>query len=121
MRFRAFDHVQLAMPPGGEDDARFFYVEVLGFSEIPKPANLAVRGGAWFRSDDAVAIHLGVDEEFHPATKAHPALICVDYDALLERLKRFNVQVVADETLADGRAHCYVSDPFGNRLEIIQG
>ncbi len=77
------DHVQLAIPASQEDVARAFYIGVLGFQEVPKPALLAGRGGAWFRSGE-VNIHLGVDPAFIPAQKAHPALRCVGYDALLK-------------------------------------
>lgn len=118
--FRAIDHVQLAMPAGEEDEARSFYAGVLGFEEVAKPAELASRGGAWFRSGD-VAIHLGVDPEFRPARKAHPALRCDDYADLLERLERCGVGVVRDAVPFEGKAHCYIADPFGNRLELIDG
>jgi catechol 2,3-dioxygenase-like lactoylglutathione lyase family enzyme len=74
---RQLDHVQLAIPRGSEDVARAFYVDVLGFEEVPKPAELAVRGGAWFRSG-AITLHLGIDNAFTPATKAHPAFRCDD-------------------------------------------
>lgn len=120
MTFRAIDHVQLAMPPGREDEARSFYVEVLGFRETPKPPDLAERGGVWLESGD-VAVHLGVDPNFHPATRSHPAFLCVEYESLLQRLRRLNIAIVSDEAAIGRRAHFYVSDPFGNRLEIIQG
>jgi catechol 2,3-dioxygenase-like lactoylglutathione lyase family enzyme len=120
MTFRAIHHVQLAMPPGGEKEARVFYGDILGLDEVPKPTNLAKRGGAWFRSG-AVLVHLGVETNFHPAMKAHPAFLCETYDALLQRLRHYNVEIILDEQLIDERAHCYVSDPFGNRLEIIKG
>jgi Glyoxalase/Bleomycin resistance protein/Dioxygenase superfamily len=120
MTFRAIDHAQLAMPLGREGEARFFYGEILGLEEVPKPPNLAKRGGVWFRSRD-VSVHLGIDTNFHPATKAHPAFVCEKYDALLRRLRQHNVEIISDEQLIDERAHCYVSDPFGNRLEIIEG
>ncbi|HEX3671624.1 MAG TPA: VOC family protein [Candidatus Cybelea sp.] len=120
MPFSVIDHVQLAMPAGKEDEARSFYAGMLGFVEIAKPAELASRGGAWFRSGD-VAIHLGVDPEFRPARKAHPALRCDAYADLLERLERSGVHVVRDDFPFERRAHCYVADPFGNRLELIDG
>ena len=116
--FSRLDHVQLAIPKGGESRARDFYVNVLGFEEIPKPDELAKRGGAWFRSG-AVALHVGVDETFTPATKGHPALRCVDYSALLTHLSRCGIVVTPDPLLFDGRPHCYIADPFGNRLELI--
>lgn len=112
------DHVQLAMPSGAEDRARAFYVGALGLEEVPKPADLAARGGVWFRSG-SVRLHLGVDSDFRPAKKAHPAFRCGDYDGLLARLRGRDVEIVHDEGTFDGKAHCYVSDPFGNRIELI--
>ena len=114
------DHVQLAIPAGGEDAARSFYGDVLGLVEVPKPPELAKRGGAWFRSG-TVNIHLGVDPAFVPAKKAHPALRCTDYEALLARLAQYGVHVVPDPLPFGGRRHCYVEDPFGNRIELIDG
>jgi catechol 2,3-dioxygenase-like lactoylglutathione lyase family enzyme len=116
----ALDHVQLAIPPGGEAAARAFYADILGLEEVPKPAELASRGGAWFRSG-SVQIHLGVETPFAAARKAHPALRCEQYDALLERLAACGVDVTADPLLFNGRRHCYIADPFGNRIEIIAG
>lgn len=116
--FRKLNHVQLAMPHGGEAAARQFYVGVLGFEEIPKPPELAARGGAWFRSGEAV-LHVGVDEPFSPARKAHPALECRDYDGLLRRFADLAVECRPDPIAFEGRPHCYLDDPFGNRIEII--
>jgi catechol 2,3-dioxygenase-like lactoylglutathione lyase family enzyme len=87
--------------------------------EVPKPAELLTRGGVWFRSG-TVVVHLGVDRDFRPAGKAHPAFRCSDYDALLKRLKESGVPVEADQHLVNGREHCYVADPFGNRIELIR-
>ncbi len=115
---RALEHVQLAMPPGREDDARAFYGALLGMLEEPKPANLAARGGVWFRGGDA-RVHLGVDEDFQPAKKAHPAMLVDDLGALIERLRAEGHEPVADEPL-EGFDRCYVSDPFGNRVELLQ-
>lgn len=112
------EHVQLAMPAGREDEARAFYVGVLGMHEEPKPANLAARGGAWFRSGDA-RVHLGVEADFRPARKAHPALLVGDLASLVERLRAAGHEPVTDEPLA-GFDRCYVTDPFGNRLEFLQ-
>ncbi|HEX3465285.1 MAG TPA: VOC family protein [Candidatus Elarobacter sp.] len=114
----AFDHVQLAMPAGQESLARRFYAEVLGFEEIPKPEELAARGGAWFRSGP-VNIHVGVDRGFMPAKKAHPALRAANYERLLERLRECGVTVTPDPLPFAGAAHCYIEDPFGNRVELI--
>jgi len=113
------DHVQLAMPAGQEKVAREFYIDVLGFEEIPKPAELAKRGGAWFRSG-STSIHLGADPEFVAAKKAHPALRCMEYDALLDRLAAHAVSVKSDAIPFEGKRHCYIADPFGNRIELIE-
>ena len=73
MRIVRLDHVQLAMPAGGEGLARAFYGGALGIPEVPKPPELAKRGGCWFERGE-LKIHLGVEREFHPARKAHPGL-----------------------------------------------
>lgn len=118
--FTRFDHVQIAMPAGGEERARAFYAGMLGMRETPKPPELAARGGAWFESGN-VRLHLGVDDDFHAAAKAHPALRCRDYRALLERLSQNGIAVQpAPDPLPDGSAHCYMADPFGNRIELIE-
>jgi catechol 2,3-dioxygenase-like lactoylglutathione lyase family enzyme len=116
--FSHLDHVQLAIPRGGEERARAFYVDVLGFGEVPKPPELAARGGAWFRSG-SVSLHLGVDDPFTPAKKAHPALRCHDYEALIRRIAERDIEVTPDALPFEGRPHCYVADPFGNRIELI--
>jgi catechol 2,3-dioxygenase-like lactoylglutathione lyase family enzyme len=116
--FTKIDNVALAMPAGGEARAREFYVGSLGFEEVPKPAEPASRGGAWFRSGD-ISLHLGVDPDFHAATKAHPALRCADYESLLERLSHTGREAFGDGISLDGERHCYVSDPFGNRIELV--
>ncbi len=116
--FARLDHVQLAMPSGGEDRAREFYVGVLGLQEVKKPPELAKRGGCWFSSGD-VHVHLGVDTGFRPAKKAHPAFRCVDYDVFIKRLSDLGVRVVPDEIPLDGKAHCYFADPSGNRIELV--
>jgi catechol 2,3-dioxygenase-like lactoylglutathione lyase family enzyme len=117
--FLRLDHVQVAIPQGGEELARAFYVDAFGLEEIAKPEELAARGGLWLRSGD-VCVHLGVDRDFHPATKAHPAFQCADYDTLLERLRGRGIEVLDDDNAPDGSRHCYVNDPFGNRLELIE-
>ncbi len=110
------DHVQIAMPRGGEEQARRFYGETLGIPERPKPAALAAHGGVWFESG-AVKIHLGVDQEFRPARKAHPALVVRNLPALLNRLRASGVDV-GEHALGD-RDRVNITDPFGNRLELI--
>ena len=118
MRVHGIDHVQLAMPKGGEDDARRFYGEVLGLAEQPKPANLAKRGGCWFGSE-GIVVHLGVEDGFRPARKAHPALLVEDLPALVQRLGEAGVEVIEDEPLP-GYDRVYVADPFGNRIELLE-
>lgn len=117
-RVLGVEHVQLAMPAGGEDAARDFYGRLLGMVEEPKPANLLARGGAWFHSCDA-RVHLGVEAEFRPARKAHPALLVDDLAMLIERLRAAGMEPISDEPL-DGFERCYISDPFGNRIELLE-
>ena len=118
VRICALDHVQLAMPAGGEDKARAFYCGVLGLVEVAKPQHLAARGGCWFESE-SVKIHLGVDRGFRPATKAHPALRVSGLAELLERCREGGYRVVDDEPLEDCR-RAYLADPFGNRIEVLE-
>jgi len=118
MTILALHHVQLAMPKDQEDAARRFFVDLLGMAEIPKPANLAKRGGCWFQAGN-VHLHLGVEEPFTPARKAHPALLVDDLEALVTRLTSAGADMRPDEPLK-GFARTYVSDPFGNRIELMQ-
>ena len=118
MPILGIEHVQLAMPEGREEEARAFYVGVLGMHEEPKPANLAARGGAWFRSGEA-RLHLGVENGFRPARKAHPALLVDDLASVITQLRKAGVQPSVDEPL-EGFDRCYVADPFGNRIELLQ-
>jgi catechol 2,3-dioxygenase-like lactoylglutathione lyase family enzyme len=106
------DHVQIAAPPGSEDAAREFYGDALGLAEIPKPAPLLASGGVWFACGPQ-ELHIGIEEPFAPARKAHPGLVSDDLDALAGRLG----DVQWDDRLA-GVRRFYVNDPFGNRLEI---
>jgi catechol 2,3-dioxygenase-like lactoylglutathione lyase family enzyme len=112
------DHVQLAMPPEGEEAARRFYGALLGLAEIEKPAPLQARGGCWFQSD-SLQIHLGVAAHFTPARKAHPAFLVRDLAAFAQRLAAAGVALTLDDTVP-GRKRGYIFDPFGNRLELIQ-
>jgi len=112
-----FDHVQLAMPAGGEDAARAFYVGALGLTEVPKPEPLARRGGCWFRG--GVDLHLGVEPDFRPARKAHPALQVADLETTIAQLAAAGI-VVARDTDLPHRRRGYLADPFGNRLELIE-
>ena len=115
--FTSIDHVQLAMPRGGEDTARGFYRDLLGMVEIPKPAELAKRGGCWFESGE-VQVHLGVENDFRPANKAHPALRCRDYATLISWLSHGGVEVVEVDDIP-GVRRCHIHDPFGNRIELV--
>ena len=112
------DHVQLAMPPGQEALARTFYVDLLDLTEVTKPDNLAPRGGIWFEGG-ALRLHLGIETDFRPAKKAHPALLVQNLDALTQHLQRAGVVVVTDEPLP-GYNRVYVHDPFGNRIELLE-
>lgn len=111
------DHVQIAIPVGGEDDARRFYGGLLGLTEIPKPAALGDRGGCWF-AGDRVAIHLGAETDFRPARKAHVALLVEDVDGLRSALDAAGVPT-RDDDASIGVRRFYADDPFGNRLELI--
>jgi catechol 2,3-dioxygenase-like lactoylglutathione lyase family enzyme len=117
VRVRRIDHVQLAMPVGSEPTAIEFYEGVLGIPHVPKPAHLAVRGGCWFE-DGELRLHLGAEEEFRPARKAHPALVVEGLDDLVDRLRSHGVEVRVAET-PNGAPQVYVDDPFGNRIELI--
>ncbi len=113
------EHVQLAMPAGEEAAARAFYTGLLGLTERAKPPHLAARGGCWFEGPGA-KVHLGVEPDFRPAKKAHPALLVDDLDALQAALVAAGLAIIPDDPV-DGRARCYVADPFGNRIELMQG
>ena len=114
----SIDHVQLAMPKGSEDRARSFYRDLLGMKEVPKPHELARRGGCWFTSGEA-QVHLGVEGDFRPAKKAHPALVVEGLNEILARCEAAGLPTKADAQI-DGRRRVHVFDPFGNRLELIE-
>jgi len=118
MRIKEIDHVQLTMPSGKEPEARAFYEGVLDIPEVPKPANLAKRGGCWF-AREALKIHLGVENDFRPARKAHPALLVEDLSALKTLIEAAGYTLKADEPL-EGHDRVYVEDPFGNRIELME-
>ena len=115
----ALDHVQVAMPAGGEREARHFYSDLLGLDELEKPAALAARGGAWFALPDGRQLHLGVEDPFRPSRKAHPAFVASSLDELAERIEAGGLPVRWDEELAP-RRRFYGEDPFGNRLEFLE-
>jgi catechol 2,3-dioxygenase-like lactoylglutathione lyase family enzyme len=118
MEILRIDHIQLAMPAGREDEARRFYRDLLGIPEKEKPPVLTARGGAWFERGD-LKVHLGVDQQFVPACKAHPAFLVTGLSTLIAKLKAAGVAVRDDEPL-DGNLRVYVDDPFGNRLELLE-
>jgi len=111
-------HVQLAIPAGSEDECRAFYVGILGMTELAKPPVLAARGGLWVRADD-LEIHLGVEEDFRPARKAHPGIRVTDVDGLAKRLGEAGVEAVWDDNFP-GHRRLYAFDNLGNRLEFLQ-
>jgi catechol 2,3-dioxygenase-like lactoylglutathione lyase family enzyme len=118
VRIVRLDHVQLAMPSGREADARRFYAELLDMTEVEKPPVLAARGGCWFETIGTV-VHIGVEEEFVPARKAHPAFCVADLDLCRRELAAAGAPVVEDDSV-EGLRRIYTADPFGNRIELIQ-
>jgi catechol 2,3-dioxygenase-like lactoylglutathione lyase family enzyme len=114
----ALHHVQLAMPAGEEERARAFYGDVLGMDEIAKPLGLEDRGGCWFRAG-VVEIHLGVEEPFFPARKAHPGILVEELDTVEQRLRDAGVKIQADGELP-GYRRFYAADCFENRLEFLE-
>ena len=118
MKILGLDHVQVAAPHGSEGAARRFYGGVLGLEEVPKPASMAVRGGLWFQCGPH-QLHVGVESEFRPATKAHPALVVDGLDGLAISLVDAGYEVRQGEELP-GRRRLFVDDPFGNRLELVE-
>jgi catechol 2,3-dioxygenase-like lactoylglutathione lyase family enzyme len=119
MPILSIDHVQIAMPVGMEDQARKFYEGVLGFTEIPKPAELAKRGGVWFQSQ-SVQLHLGVEADFRPARKAHPAFLVRDLDALITKVQEAGYETDTSQPPLDGYKRAHIFDPFGNRIELME-
>lgn len=117
MKIVALDHIQIAMPKGQEEEARAFYQGLLGITEVPKPGDLSARGGAWFENGN-IKIHLGVEDDFRPAEKAHPALVVSDLDQLLTTLRNNGYGVTDDHNLP-GIKRAFSHDPFGNRIEFI--
>ncbi len=118
MPVRGIDHVQLAMPAGGDAQARAFYTGVLGLPERAKPPHLAKPGGCWFECG-ALQLHLGVEPAFQPARKAHPGLLVDDLPGLLAALRTAGCDVTFDEPI-DGFERAFTADPFGNRLELLE-
>lgn len=112
-------HVQLAIPPGSEPDCRKFYAGLLGWTELEKPVALRSRGGVWFATGDG-ELHLGVEADFRPARKAHPAFAVNHLDALAEHLLAAGAPVEFDDAIP-GLRRFYTADPVGNRIEFLEG
>ncbi|SFX56901.1 Catechol 2,3-dioxygenase [Thermoactinomyces sp. DSM 45891] len=117
-QLEGLDHIQLAAPADSEETARTFFSDVLGMNEIPKPDNLKKRGGVWF-SVGAQQLHIGIQKDFSPAKKAHPAFQVKNLEGLREQLIQNKIEVIDDEPL-EGTNRFYVHDPFGNRIEFLE-
>ena len=115
---QGIDHVQVAIPVDAEEQAIAFYGGLLGLVQVPKPTALAGRGGAWFELPDGRGLHLGIEADFRPAAKAHPALVVLGFDALRALLEDAEA-ALGEVELLEGRRRCHVLDPFGNRLELV--
>lgn len=111
------DHIQLAAPTGCESAARMFYGTILGLPEIAKPATLRARGGCWFQCGEQ-QLHIGVEFDFRPAKKAHPAFAVTDFEKLRATLRSHGIQITDDDSLPGSRRF-YAEDPFGNRVEFL--
>jgi catechol 2,3-dioxygenase-like lactoylglutathione lyase family enzyme len=118
MPVRRLDHILLAMPAGREAEARKFYQELLGIPEAAKPPELAARGGCWFEAGE-LKVHLGIEKNFAPARKAHPAFIVDDLAGLTAALKNAGYSIAHDQPL-EGYDRIFVDDPFGNRIELME-
>jgi catechol 2,3-dioxygenase-like lactoylglutathione lyase family enzyme len=118
MLVTGIDHVQIAAPKGCEPEARNFFGHLLGLEEIEKPQPLRSRGGCWFKAG-SLQLHVGVEEEFRPARKAHLALAVADVETLYQRLTGAGVRCVWDDALG-GTRRFYANDPWGNRLELTE-
>ena len=114
----ALDHLQIAIPPGGEQEGRKFYGDLLGLTEISKPEQLVARGGCWFEGP-GIAVHLGVQSDFVPARKAHPAFRVANLEAFRQVLESAGIPVIPDDSIPHVKRF-HAADPFGNRLEFIQ-
>lgn len=117
-RVARIDHIQIAAPEGCEVAARDFYGSLLGLEEIEKPRALRARGGCWFQCGSQ-QLHIGVEQPFHAARKAHPAFVAPRLDELRDALKERGVPVVDDDEIT-GTRRFYTEDPWGNRLEFVE-
>ncbi|MER2089573.1 MAG: VOC family protein [Sporosarcina sp.] len=111
------DHIQIAAPPSSEDAARNFYGELLGMREIPKPENLKARGGCWFQCGSQ-EVHIGIQQDFIPAKKAHPGFTVNALEQLKLRLEEAQY-TISEEPPIEGRSRFFTHDPFGNRIEFL--
>jgi len=116
--YERLDHVQIAAPYNGESKARAFYKDILGFEEVEKPASLRRNGSAWFRSG-SVELHVGIEADFQPARKAHPAIRVKQIEALKIHLQACDITIKEDHQLP-GANRFYVDDFFGNRIEFLE-
>jgi catechol 2,3-dioxygenase-like lactoylglutathione lyase family enzyme len=116
--FKSIDHIQLAAPKGSEETARKFFKNILGFDEVEKPEELKKRGGVWFEFGN-YQIHIGIEEPFYPAKKAHPAFEIENIEKLKKHLVTNGIDVIEDDKLP-GAKRFYISDPFGNRMELLE-
>lgn len=117
-QLKRIDHIQLAAPAGGEDEAKRFFEEILGMEEIEKPEALKKNGGVWFRFGDQ-QVHVGIEDPFSPAKKAHPAFEVEGLEEMMAHLEKEGVEVKRDDKLP-GADRCYIWDPFGNRIELLE-
>ena len=118
MAILSIDHVQIAIPIASEDRARAFYSGILGFTEVPKPAEMAERKSIWFVAG-GVNLHLGLEPDFHPARRAHPAFVVTGLDAIVAACERAGLPTKPD-TSFNGLRRIHVFDPFVNRLELME-
>ncbi|MCT8138038.1 VOC family protein [Anaerobacillus sp. CMMVII] len=115
---KSIDHIQLAAPRGSEEQARSFFIGILGFKEVEKPEVMKKRGGVWFAFGN-YQIHIGIEEPFFPAKKAHPAFVVENIEAFKTHLQRNLVTFLVDDNLP-GANRIYLNDPFGNRIEVLE-
>jgi catechol 2,3-dioxygenase-like lactoylglutathione lyase family enzyme len=118
MAILGIEHVQVAIPVGGEARARTFYAGILGFVEVEKPVAMAKRNSIWFTAG-SVSLHLGLEPDFHPAKRAHPALVVDNMDQILAACQRAAITVKPDVSF-NGFRRVHLFDPFGNRLELME-
>ena len=118
MAILSIEHVQIAIPMGSEDRARAFYAGILGFVEVEKPVTMAKRNSIWFRAG-SVSLHLGLEPDFHPAKRAHPAFVVDGMDQILAACERANITIKPDVSF-NGFRRVHIFDPFGNRLELME-